>query len=237
MSNMITVGSYKSRKGRMIPSRQRALDELWFDYGIAEQGPLDLDLLFGRRAPCHLEIGFGMGDTLLEMARRHPENNFLGVDVYLPGIGQLLLGCFELGLTNVRIARGDAVELLDRLETGSLERVILFFPDPWPKKRHHKRRLVQPPFVDKLRRTIAPGGYFHAATDWEGYALQISRIMAAAEGFANLSASGSFYEGAVERPLTKFEKRGLKKGHQVRDLLFERTKIQPFRPDQRASRT
>ncbi len=206
----------------MIPSRQRALDELWLDYGIGEAGPLDPDVLFGRSAACHLEIGFGMGDALLETARRHPENNYLGVEVYLPGIGQLLLGISEAGLANVRIARDDAMEFLDRLPTAALERVSLFFPDPWPKTRHHKRRLVQPPFVEKLRRVLVPGGLFHAATDWDHYAHQIRATMEGAAAFRNHSGPGRFYPGPVERPLTKFEKRGLKRGHQVRDLLFER---------------
>jgi tRNA (guanine-N7-)-methyltransferase len=219
---MISIRSYKRRQGRMLTSRKRALDELWLDYGITEQEPLDLDGLFGRPAPCHLEIGFGMGDALLEMARTHPENNYLGVDVYLPGIGQLLLGLEEFGLTNVRIDRRDAMEVLAFLPAQSLERVSLFFPDPWPKKRHQKRRLVQAPFVEKLRRVLAPGGHFHAATDWDAYAQQIRGIMEAADGFFNWSGSGNYYPGPVERPLTKFEKRGLRRGHEVRDLLYER---------------
>jgi tRNA (guanine-N7-)-methyltransferase len=163
-----------------------------------------------------------MGDALLENAGRHPENNYLGVDVYLPGIGQLLLGVQEMGLTNVRIDRRDALEVLALLPACSLERVSLFFPDPWPKKRHQKRRLVQTPFVEKLRRVLRPGGYFHAATDWAAYADQIRGIMEADAGFCNWSGAGEFYPGPVERPLTKFEKRGLKRGHDVRDLIYER---------------
>lgn len=206
----------------MIPSRKRALDELWLDYGITEQGPLDLDGLFGRQAPCHLEIGFGMGEALLEMARKHPENNYLGVDVYLPGIGQLLLGIREMGITNIRIDRRDAMEVLALLPAGSVRRVCLFFPDPWPKQRHHKRRLVQAPFVEKLHRVLEPGGHFHAATDWDHYARQIFGVMEADDGFSNRSGSGEFYPGPEDRPLTKFEKRGLRRGHEVRDLLYER---------------
>jgi tRNA (guanine-N7-)-methyltransferase len=206
----------------MIASRQRALDELWLDYGITEQGPLDLDGLFGRPAPCHLEIGFGMGDALLEMACKHPENNYLGVDVYLPGVGQLLLGIREMGLTNVRIDRRDAMEVLELLPVGSIRRVSLFFPDPWPKTRHHKRRLVQAPFVEKLHRVLEPGGHFHAATDWDDYAHQICGVMEADNGFSNWSGSGEFYPGPVERALTKFEKRGLRLGREVRELLYER---------------
>ena len=206
----------------MIPSRKRALDELWLDYGVTEQGPLDLDGLFGRQAPCHLEIGFGMGEALLEMARKHPENNYLGIDVYLPGVGQLLLGIREMGITNVRIDRRDAMEVLALLPAGSVSRVSLFFPDPWPKQRHQKRRLVQAPFVEKLRRVLEPGGHFHAATDWDDYARQICGIMEADDGFYNWSGSKEFYPGPVERPSTKFEKRGLRRGHEVRELLYER---------------
>ena len=219
---MISIRSYRRRQGRMIPSRQRALDELWLDYGITEQGPLDLGELFGRQAPCYLEIGFGMGETLLEMASKHPENNYLGVDVYLPGVGQLLLGIREMGLTNVRIDRRDAMEVLALLPVRSLRGVSLFFPDPWPKQRHHKRRLVQAPFVEKLKHVLEPGGHFHAATDWDHYALQMCEVMEADDGFTNRSGSGKFYPGAVERPLTKFEKRGLRRGHEVRELVYER---------------
>ena len=206
----------------MIASRQRALDKLWLDYGITEQGPLDLDGLFGRPAPCHLEIGFGMGEALLAMACKYPENNYLGVDVYLPGVGQLLLGIREMGITNVRIDRRDAMEVLELLPTGSMNRVSLFFPDPWPKQRHHKRRLVQAPFVEKLRRVLEPGGHFHAATDWDDYARQICGVMEADNGFSNWSGSGEFYPGPVERALTKFEKRGLRLGREVRELLYKR---------------
>jgi tRNA (guanine-N7-)-methyltransferase len=218
---MISIRSYKRREGRMIPSRKRALDELWLDYGITEQGPLDLDALFGRQAPCHLEIGFGMGDALLEMARKHPENN-LGVDVYLPGVGQLLMGIREMGITNIRIDRRDAMEVLALLPARSLARVSLFFPDPWPKQRHQKRRLVQAPFVEKLRRVLEPGGHFHAATDWDNYARQICEVLEDDDGFSSWSGSGEFYPGPVERPLTKFEKRGLRRGHEVRDLVYKR---------------
>ena len=219
---MISIRSYKRREGRMIPSRKRALDELWLDYGVTEQGPLDLADLFGRQAPCHLEIGFGMGEALLEMACKQPGNNYLGVDVYLPGVGQLLMSIREMGLTNVRIDRRDAMEVLALLPAGSVRGVSLFFPDPWPKKRHQKRRLVQAPFVEKLRRILEPGGQFHTATDWDDYAQQICGVMEADDGFSNWSGSGEFYPGPVERSLTKFEKRGLKRGHKVRDLLFEK---------------
>jgi tRNA (guanine-N7-)-methyltransferase len=219
---MIPIRSYRRREGRMIPSRKRALDELWLDYGITEQGPLDPGVLFGRQAPCYLEIGFGMGDALLQMARSHPGNNYLGVEVYLPGVGQLLLGIREMGITNVLADRRDAMEVLALLPAGSLRGVSLFFPDPWPKQRHQKRRLVQAPFVEQLRRVLEPGGHFHAATDWENYARQISGILEADNGFTNPSGSGEFYRGPVKRALTRFEKRGLRQGREVRELLYER---------------
>ena len=206
----------------MIPSRKRALKELWLDYGITMQGPLDLETLFGRKAPCHLEIGFGMGEALLEMACKHPENNYLGVEVYRPGVGQLLLDIRKTGIANIRIDRRDAMEVLTLLPGASLADVSLFFPDPWPKQRHHKRRLVQAPFVEKLRRVLEPGGHFHAATDLDNYARQIQGLMEADESFSNRSDTGKFYPGFVERPLTKFEKHALRRGHKVRDLLFER---------------
>jgi tRNA (guanine-N7-)-methyltransferase len=220
---MISIRSYSRREGRMIPSRKRALHELWPDYGITVQGPLDPGRLFGRQAPCYLEIGFGMGETLLETACSHPENNYLGVEVYLPGVGQLLLGIGETGITNVRIDRRDAMEVLELLPACSLRGVSLFFPDPWPKQRHQKRRLVQAPFVEKLRRVLQPGGHFHAATDWDHYARQIRRVMAADSGFASRSGSGGFYPGPAARALTKFAKHSLRQGREVRELLYERT--------------
>ena len=219
---MISIRSYSRREGRMIASRKRALDELWLDYGITEQGPLDLDILFNRQAPCHLEIGFGMGEALLEMARTNPGNNYLGVEVYLPGVGQLLLGIREKGIINVRIDRRDAMEVLALLPAGSLRGVSLYFPDPWPKQRHHKRRLVQAPFIEKLRRVLEHGGHFHAATDCDDYARQIRRIMEAEDGFNSWPGFGEFYPEPAERPLTKFEKHSLRQGREVRELLYER---------------
>jgi tRNA (guanine-N7-)-methyltransferase len=219
---MISIRSYRRRQGRMIPSRKRALEELWLDYGVTMQGPLDLEVLFGRMAPCHMEIGFGMGEALLEKARQHPENNYLGVDVYLPGVGQLLMDIREVGLTNVRIDRRAAMDVLTLLPAGSMSSVSRFFPDPWPKQRHHKRRLVQAPFIKKLRHVLEPGGLFHAATDLDHYARQICGLMEEDEGFSNRSGSGGFYPGPVERPLTKFEKHARRRGHEVRDLLYKR---------------
>ena len=156
------------------------------------------------------------------MALAHPENDYLGIEVHLPGIGQLLLRLQKMNITNVRIDRRDAVEVLDHLPAQSLARVCLFFPDPWSKNRHHKRRLVQAPFIEKLKRTLKIGGLFHAATDWDDYARHIQDVMEAADGFSNRAGSGTFHPRPSDRPLTKFEQRGLRRGHKVRDLLYDR---------------
>jgi len=221
-NQMFSIPRYKRRKGRMIPAQKRALEELWQDYGITGEGVLDPDAIFGRRAPLHLEIGFGMGDALLEMARAHPENDYLGIEVYLPGVGRLLQRLREMEITNVRIDRRDAFVVLDCLPDHCLARVYLFFPDPWAKTRHHKRRLVQTAFVKKLEQVLECGGLFHAATDWGDYARHMIGVMEAAEGFINQAGSGKFYPRPAERPVTKFERRGLRRGHEVRDLLYER---------------
>ena len=219
---MFPIRSYVRRQGRMLPAQKRALAELWQDYGVSQEGSLNLDRLFGRRAERHLEIGFGMGDALLAMAQTHPEHDYLGVEVHLPGVGQLLLRLREQAITNVRIDRRDAIEVLELLPAQSLAGVSLFFPDPWSKPRHHKRRLVQAAFVEKLRRVLIPGGLFHAATDREDYARQILRLMDTAAGFRNRAGVGNFHPRPAERPLTKFEQRGLRRGHAVRDLLYDR---------------
>ena len=206
----------------MIPSRQRALDELWLDYGITDPGPLDPDGLFGRPAPCYMEIGFGMGDVLLKAARTHPENNYLGVEVYLPGVGQLLLSVRESGITNVRVDRRDIMEVLALLPAKSLAGASLFFPDPWPKQRHQKRRLVQAPFAESLHRVLAPGGHFLVATDRDDYAMQIRRVMEAGGAFTIRSGPAGYYPGAGERPPTRFERRCLRQGRRVSELVYER---------------
>lgn len=219
---MLPIRSYKRRQGRMIPAQQDALRDFWGHYGVTGEGTIDQDALFGRQAPRHLEIGFGMGDALLEMAQAHPENDYLGVDVHLPGIGRLLLRLRERQIANVRIDRRDIQEVLDHLPARSLARIYLFFPDPWSKQRHHKRRLVQAAFVEKLRQVLEPGGLFHAATDSASYARHMLAVMEAAPGFSNLAGPGRFHPRPTERPLTKFEQRGLRLGHAVTDLLYAR---------------
>ena len=184
--------------------------------------PLDLDRVFGRSAPRVLEIGFGMGDTTAEIAAAHPGSDYLGVEVHTPGVGSLLNRIAALGLANVRVIQHDAVEVLERMiAPGALDGVHVFFPDPWPKKRHHKRRLVQPPLVALLASRMKPGGYFHVATDWEDYASQILEVLSAEPLLAN--TVNGFAPRPAYRPLTKFENRGLKLGHRVWDVIFKRT--------------
>ena len=218
------IRSYVVRGGRLTPSQQKAIESQWPRFGLERgQGEVGREQLFGRHAPLVLEIGFGMGDSLVEMARRHPEQDFIGVDVHLPGIGTLLRGIQEHELENVRVCQDDAKQLLsEAIADGGLDRVLVFFPDPWHKKRHHKRRLIQPDFVQLLRRKLAPGGILHLATDWENYAEQMMEVLSAAEGFQNCFGPGQFAH-QHDRPVTKFEKRGQRLGHGVWDLLFTRT--------------
>jgi tRNA (guanine-N7-)-methyltransferase len=214
---MREIRSFVLRQGRTTPSQQRALDDLLPRFGIAyAPTALDFRSCFGRNAPVVLEIGSGMGETTAAIAQAHPEADYLAVEVHGPGVGSLLKKIRELGLTNLRIIRHDAVEVLrDMVADGALAGLHLFFPDPWPKKRHHKRRLVQPPFVALAARKLAPGGYFHAATDWPAYADQMDAVLSAEPLLEKT-------EAAKTRPLTKFERRGLGLGHPVRDLLFLR---------------
>jgi tRNA (guanine-N7-)-methyltransferase len=213
------------REGRLTPAQARAFAELWPRFGVdwVPGTPLDLGQVFGDDAPVYLEIGFGNGETLAQMAAEHPERRYLGVEVHRPGVGHLLLELERLGLTNVRVLRQDAVELLTQgLPPASLAGVYLFFPDPWPKQRHHKRRILKPGFTDLLARIIRPGGTFHAATDWVPYAEQMLAVLSAAPDFANTAPGGGWCERPADRPLTKFERRGERLGHAVHDLIFRR---------------
>jgi tRNA (guanine-N7-)-methyltransferase len=224
--NRRPVRSFVLRQGRMTAAQERAFAELWPRYGVDWQPGtlLDLAALFGNRRPVVLEIGFGNGESLAEMAAADPGRNWLGVEVHGPGVGHLLLQIERLQLGNLRLVRHDAVELLAQgLGPGSLDRVQLFFPDPWPKTRHHKRRILTPQFVALLGRAIRPGGTFHAATDWEPYAEQMLSVLESPGGpFANTAGPGHFAQRPAERPLTRFERRGERLGHQVRDLVFRR---------------
>ena len=216
------VRSFVRREGRLTPGQQRALDKWLPKYGIPDgTDALDFEKLFGRTSQVTLEIGFGNGDTLLELAGKHPERDFIGIEVHRPGVGRLLKLAGEAGIENLRVSSADAVDILEnRIPDGSLDRVLLYFPDPWPKKRHHKRRIVQPEFVQLLGKKIRPGGEFHMATDWEPYAEHMLDVMQHAVDFENTAAD--FAPRPDERPLTKFEQRGQKLGHGVWDLIFRR---------------
>jgi tRNA (guanine-N7-)-methyltransferase len=214
------IRSFVRREGRLTAAQARAIETLWSRYGL-EPGA-DLDTAFGRRAPRHLEIGFGNGDALLGMAEAHPDNDYLGIEVYRPGIGGLLLRAAERGLSNLRVIQGDAVEVLPAaVPDGALAAAYVFFPDPWPKKRHHKRRLIDRPFVDLLTAKLAAGGLLYVATDWADYAEQILAVLDAHPCLRNRAAGGTYAERPTERPLTRFESRGRRLGHEVFDLLFE----------------
>jgi len=216
------IRSYVLRQGRLTAAQARAHAQLMPRYGVPyATEPLDLDRVFGRSAPRVLEIGFGMGDTTAEIAAAHPGSDYLGVEVHTPGVGSLLNRIAALGLANVRVIQHDAVEVLERMiAPGALDGVHVFFPDPWPKKRHHKRRLLQPPLVALLASRMKPGGYFHVATDWEDYASQILEVLSAEPLLAN--TVNGFAPRPAYRPLTKFENRGLKLGHRVWDVIFRR---------------
>lgn len=218
------VRSFVVRAGRMTEGQERALKENWPLYGLElSDGPVDFKALFGDARPVVLEIGFGMGDSLIEMARRAPEKGFIGIEVHPPGVGRLLARAREEGLENIRVYCEDAIEVLARcIPDQSLECVQLFFPDPWPKKRHHKRRIVQPAFAQTIRQKLKPGGTFHMATDWENYAEHMMDVMSAAEGYRNAAGEGQYSPQPDFRPVTKFQRRGEKLGHGVWDLIFER---------------
>lgn len=220
------VRSYVIRGGRLTSGQARALEELWPRYGIepeAGHAPLDFQALFGRKAPVIVEIGFGNGEATWRTAEAHPEQDFIGVEVHRPGIGRLLLALAHHGLDNVRIACMDAVEFIrDWTAPASLDGVRIYFPDPWPKKRHHKRRLVQPPFVAALASRMAPGAILHIATDWAPYAEYMSEVLAAGDAFCNLSQSGDYSPRPEWRPETRYERRGRNLGHRVYDLVYER---------------
>jgi len=219
-----SIRSYVIRSGRITDAQRRALEELWPRWGLAfEPRTLDLDEVFGRRAPRTMEIGFGAGENLLDLATAHPERDYLGVEVHRAGIGRLLLRLHERDVRNVRIICHDAVEVLaQQIAPGALDEVLVFFPDPWPKKRHHKRRLVQAPFVELVAQRLAPGGILRLATDWEPYAQQMLEVINACPLLENLSRDGGFVERPPERSPTRFEQRGVRLGHGVSDLAYRR---------------
>jgi tRNA (guanine-N7-)-methyltransferase len=218
------IRSFVTRAGRITPAQQRALEELWPTYGLEfAPEPLDLSQIFGRTAPCTIEIGFGNGDNLLRLARAHPERDFLGIEVHRAGIGRLLLALKTHGLTNTRLICHDAVEVLtSQVSAGVIDEILILFPDPWPKKRHHKRRLIQSAFVELAASRLVPGGVLRLATDWEPYAQQILETLARVSALENLAAAGAFAPRHPEREPTRFERRGERLGHEVWDLAFRR---------------
>jgi tRNA (guanine-N7-)-methyltransferase len=212
------------REGRITPAQKKSLEQLWPTYGLdLGTGCLDLQMIFARQAPRILEIGFGNGESLAQQARTTPETDFLGIEVYRPGVGQLLARLKTEGLENVRVICDDAWKVLQHHISGqSLDGIQIFFPDPWPKKRHHKRRLIQTPFLDLMWHKIKLNGWLHLATDWQNYAAQMMAVLNQHYGFYNLAGEGNFIQGLDQRPSTKFERRGQNQGNLVWDLKFKR---------------
>ena len=222
MTERRPIRSFVLRQGRVSNAQRQALEKLMPEYGISlGTGLLDLEHIFGRSAPVFLEIGFGMGETTAAIAKAHPQNDYLAVEVHTPGVGSLLKQIKELGLTNIRVLQHDVVELFRQgLPPECLAGVHIFFPDPWPKARHHKRRLLQPAFVALLCRHLKSGGYIHAATDWQDYAQQILWVFSGEPQLVNTAVD--YAPRPLYRPLTKFEQRGLRLGHGVWDLVFRK---------------
>ena len=227
MTNRRTIRSYVKRSGRMTEAQCRALEELWPQYGIDfAAGELNLDRIFKRQAGRVLEIGFGNGESLLEQAAANPQLDYIGVEVHEPGVGHCLLLAEESGIGNLRVIVHDALEVLElQVADGSLLRINLYFPDPWPKKRHHKRRILQPGFLQLAARKLSADGTLHIATDWENYAEHIDELLASGHGFAVAERREHRGENALDRPQTKFERRGLGKGHRIWDWRLEKIHI------------
>ena len=219
-----SIRTFVMRAGRVTPAQQKALDEQWPTLGLdREAGMIDFGAVFGRQAPTILEIGFGMGDSLFAMAQAAPETNYIGVEVHLPGVGRLLNNVAKAGLSNLRVYNEDALLVLaECIPDGSLDGIQLFFPDPWHKKKHHKRRMVQPAIAQTFRHKLKLGGCFHMATDWQPYAEHMMAVMSAAEGYRNAAGAGQYSPQPEHRPDTKFQRRGERLGHGVWDLVFER---------------
>ena len=218
------IRSYVRREGRITKAQTRALAELWPEYGIdSVEGFLNFKQVYGRDVPNIVEIGFGDGSALLSMAAGNPQCNFLGIEVYRPGVGSLLLKLKQYGLSNVRVIMDDAVTVMQKsIDKESLSKVLVFFPDPWPKKRHHKRRLLQRDFLATVVERLNIGGFVHVATDWEDYAASILTLFEHESRLTNTSPVNGFVERPPYRPLTKYEKRGTSQGHRVWDVMFKR---------------
>jgi tRNA (guanine-N7-)-methyltransferase len=224
MSHPRPIRSFVTRGGRITEAQQRALQLLWPKYGVEFQAaPLDLTAIFGRTAPRVAEIGFGNGENLTALAAAHSDRDFLGIEVHRPGIGRALLAAEEQQLPNVRVICHDAVEVLEhQIPLQSLEEVLILFPDPWPKKRHHKRRLIQSPFVEGVAQRLQLSGLLRLATDWQPYAEHMLTVLSACPHLENVSPQQTFVPRPAERASTRFEKRGERLGHGVWDLCFRR---------------
>lgn len=216
------IRSFVRRQGRITPGQAKALHDYWDEYGLnVADGLLDMTTVFPSQAPVILEIGFGNGESLLQMAEQAPDQNFVGIEVHEPGVGALVNNAKGLGLANLKAYGEDAIDVLNQcIPDNSLQGVQLYFPDPWHKKRHHKRRIVQPEFVALIASKLVQGGYFHMATDWENYAEHMMDVMSQSKAFSNNAGVGAFSEKPSFRPETKFERRGLRLGHGVWDLVF-----------------
>ena len=223
-NNKRTIRSFVRRAGRMTASQQKALAELWPDYGVEYTGErLDLAATFGRAAPLVLEIGFGNGDSLVQLAADDPSADFLGVEVHDPGIGHCMIAARAAGVDNLKLIAHDAIEVLENsLPPESLQRINLYFPDPWPKKRHHKRRIVQPAFLELCASRLKSGASLHIATDWANYAEHIDEVLGESKLFDCAERREHAGDQPLARPATKFERRGLKKGHRIFDWRFEK---------------
>ncbi len=222
--SMRRIRSFVLRMGRMTDGQQRALDEHWPAFGLDYQPErIDPVALFGRDAPRIIEIGFGTGEALFAYAQQHPETDCLGIEVHHPGVGHLFLQVESVGLTNVRASCHDAVEVLsNQIPVASIDAVHIFFPDPWHKTRHHKRRLIQPAFADLLAKVIKPGGKLRLATDWENYAVHMRAVLDLHPQFINTADASGFVPRPDDRPLTRFERRGHRLGHGVWDMAYQR---------------
>jgi len=221
------IRSFVRRAGRLTTSQKRALDELWPDYGL-DYAPdlIDFSQVFGRSAPVVLEIGFGNGETLVKQAAASPETDFVGIEVHEPGVGHCLIAAQDAAVSNLRLIVHDAIEVLEhQLPATCLRRINLYFPDPWPKKRHHKRRIVQPAFLNTCADKLEPGGAIHVATDWANYAEHIDEVFAACPRFHCTERREHDGDQPFERPMTKFEKRGLRHGHRIVDWRFEKNDL------------
>ncbi|MCA1922930.1 tRNA (guanosine(46)-N7)-methyltransferase TrmB [Buttiauxella noackiae] len=223
---MRRIRSFVRRQGRLTKGQEFALENYWPVMGVEYQdAPVDFTELFGREAPVTLEIGFGMGTSLVAMAKANPQQNFLGIEVHSPGVGACLATAHEEGVENLRVMCHDAVEVLQKMvPDNSLSMVQLFFPDPWHKARHNKRRIVQVPFAELVKSKLKLGGVFHMATDWEPYAEHMLEVMSSIDGYKNQSETNDYVPRPDSRPVTKFEQRGHRLGHGVWDLMFERVK-------------